>query len=74
MKTHSPNLISRGVFGARVGAGRAQTTGNGSRMPMPERLVAHITHYDGVTSKTLAAVAWESRAAHPLETPGELQA
>ena len=39
-------------------------------MPMPERLVVRIGQRDGVTSKTLAAVAGEFRAAHPLETVG----
>ena len=43
-------------------------------MPLLERLVAHVGQHDDVRFKTLAAVAGEFRGAHPLETPGELQA
>ena len=45
-----------------------QTTGKGSRMLMLERLIHHIRSHDGVEFKTLATVADEFRAEHPLAT------
>lgn len=56
----------------RVGEGvyvltmHPQTTGKGSRMLMLERLIAHIKAHDGIEFRTLATVADEFRAAHPL--------
>lgn len=43
-----------------------QTTGKGSRMLMLERLVAYIKSHDGVEFTTLAQVADEYRASHPI--------
>jgi len=43
-----------------------QTTGKGSRMLMLERLIGYLKQHDGVEFKTLATVAEEFRAVHPL--------
>ena len=60
-------LVERVGEGVYVLTMHPQTTGKGSRMLMLERLIAYMKSVDGIEFTTLAAVADEFRAAHPLD-------